>query len=116
ATLFYLWLVRTKKLPVTSRSGNPTMRASTVLLCSVVLIQLFAAQSDAPLVIARGGFSGLFPDSSIDAYSFAMPDKCSRCCSMLTKDGRGVCFPDLKLNNASNIGDLFPNRQKILPG
>ncbi|MCD9646700.1 hypothetical protein HAX54_036758 [Datura stramonium] len=27
---------------------------------------------DAPLVIARGGFSGLFPDSSYDAYMMAM--------------------------------------------
>ncbi|KAF8106351.1 hypothetical protein N665_0143s0021 [Sinapis alba] len=54
------------------------MRTSTLLLCCVVLIQLFAGQTDArssspwqtlngdaPLVIARGGFSGLFPDSSL---------------------------------------------------
>ncbi|CAN7122693.1 unnamed protein product [Brassica rapa subsp. narinosa] len=109
------------------------MRASTVLLNSIVLIQLFAAQidakgskspwqtfsCDAPLVIARGGFSGLFPDSSIDAYNFAMQTSVAGavlCCDVqLTKGGHGVSFPDLKLNNASNIGDIYPNRQKSYP-
>ena len=74
---------------------------------------------DAPLVIARGGFSGLFPDSSIDAYNFAMQTSVAGaviwCDVQLTKDGHGICFPDLKLNNASNIGDVFPNRQKSYP-
>ncbi|KAG5409596.1 hypothetical protein IGI04_005915 [Brassica rapa subsp. trilocularis] len=78
------------------------MRASTVLLSSVVLIQLFAAQidakssrspwqtlsGDAPLVIARGGFSGLFPDSSSVAYKFA---------------------------KQTSVADLFPNRQNFYP-
>ncbi|CAN6851541.1 unnamed protein product [Brassica oleracea var. botrytis] len=109
------------------------MRASTVLLSSVVLIQLFAAQidakrskspwqtlsGDAPLVIARGGFSGLFPDSSIDAYNNAMQTSVAGavlwCDVQLTKDGHGICFPDLKLNNASNIGYVYPNRQKSYP-
>ncbi|WZY76239.1 hypothetical protein YC2023_022623 [Brassica napus] len=109
------------------------MRASTVLLCGVVLIQVFAAQidakssrspwqtlsGDAPLVIARGGFSGLFPDSSSVAYKFAKQTSVAGtvlwCDVQLTKDGHGICFPDLKLNNASNIGDVFPNRQKSYP-
>ncbi|CAF1901861.1 unnamed protein product [Brassica napus] len=109
------------------------MRASTVLLSSVVLIQLFAAQidakrskspwqtlsGDAPLVIARGGFSGLFPDSSIDAYNNAMQTSVAGavlwCDVQLTKDGHGICFPDLKLNNASSIGYVYPNRQKSYP-
>ncbi|XP_048610994.1 glycerophosphodiester phosphodiesterase GDPDL3 isoform X6 [Brassica napus] len=109
------------------------MRASTVLLCGVVLIQVFAAQidakssrspwqtlsGDAPLVIARGGFSGLFPDSSSVAYKFAKQTSVAGtvlwCDVQLTKDGHGICFPDLKLNNASNIGDLFPNRQNFYP-
>ncbi|CAH2070823.1 unnamed protein product [Thlaspi arvense] len=70
------------------RRGKTTiigLRASTALLIGVVLIQLFATQiyaqrprspwqtlsGETPLVIARGGFSGLFPDSSLDAYNFA---------------------------------------------
>ncbi|CAH2065773.1 unnamed protein product [Thlaspi arvense] len=112
------------------RRSDPTirgLRASTALLCGVILIQLFAAQidaqrpwqtlsGDAPLVIARGGFSGLFPDSSIAGYMFAMevsvPGAVLWCDVQLTEDGEGICFPDLKLNNASNIEDVYPNRQK----
>ncbi|CAA7016428.1 unnamed protein product [Microthlaspi erraticum] len=115
------------------RRGNPTMRASTVLLCGVVLIQLFAAQihsqrpkspwqtlsGDAPLVIARGGFSGLFPDSSIDAYTFAMRTSAAGvvlwCDVQLTKDGQGICFPDLTMSNGSNVESVYPKRQKIYP-
>ncbi|KAH0875125.1 hypothetical protein HID58_072487 [Brassica napus] len=106
------------------------MGASRVLLCCVVLIQLFAGQTDAqrsssrwqtlsgdaPLVIARGGFSGLFPDSSSIAYGFAKQTSVAGaalwCDVQLTKDGAGICFPDLKLNNASTVEDVYPNRQK----
>ncbi|KAF2593062.1 hypothetical protein F2Q70_00044908 [Brassica cretica] len=109
------------------------MGASRVLLCCVVLIQLFAGQTDAqrssspwqtlsgdaPLVIARGGFSGLFPDSSFNAYSFAKQTSVAGaalwCDVQLTKDGAGICFPDLKLNNASTVEDVYPNRQKTYP-
>ncbi|ESQ28745.1 hypothetical protein EUTSA_v10018170mg [Eutrema salsugineum] len=115
------------------RLGIPTMRASTVLLCGIVLAHLFAAQidgqrsrspwqtlsGDAPLVIARGGFSGLFPDSSLAAYSFAMQTSVAGsalwCDVQLTKDGLGICFPDLTLNNASTIEFVYPSRQKSYP-
>ncbi|KAL0877402.1 hypothetical protein Bca101_027107 [Brassica carinata] len=106
------------------------MRAPTILLCGVVLIQLFAAQinaqrskspwqtlsGDAPLVISRGGFSGLFPDSSLPSYDLAKQTSLAGavlwCDVQLTKDGHGICFPDLKLNNASDIEYAYPNRQK----
>ncbi|KAL0845382.1 hypothetical protein Bca101_018628 [Brassica carinata] len=105
------------------------MRASTVLLCFVVLIQLFAGQTDArssspwqtlsgdaPLVIARGGFSGLFPESSFNAYIFAKQISVAGaalwCDVQLTKDGAGICFPDLKLNNASTVESVYPKGQK----
>lgn len=69
---------------------------------------------DAPLVIARGGFSGLLPDSSYDAYIMAMetslPNLIIWCDVQLTKDGVGICFPDLKLNNASDIDFHFKNK------
>ncbi|CAH8257292.1 unnamed protein product [Arabidopsis lyrata] len=116
-----------------SRPGNPTkivIRSSTLLFCGVVLIQLFVAQidaqrstsrwqtlnGDAPLVIARGGFSGLFPDSSLAAYQFAMQaslaDVILWCDVQLTKDEVGICFPDLNLANASNIQDVYSTRRK----
>ncbi|KAL1213107.1 Glycerophosphodiester phosphodiesterase GDPDL1 [Cardamine amara subsp. amara] len=106
------------------------LRFSTVLFYSVVLIQLFASQidaqrstspwqtlsGDAPLVIARGGFSGLLPDSSLAAYSFAISTSVDGavmwCDVQLTKDGAGICFPNLNLGNASNIQEFYPNRQK----
>ncbi|RZC89868.1 hypothetical protein C5167_035863 [Papaver somniferum] len=66
-----------------------------------------------PLVIARGGFSGLLPDSSEDAYNFAMltslPNVVLWCDVQLTKDAVGICFPDLKLNNATDIELASPN-------
>ncbi|XP_019086401.1 PREDICTED: glycerophosphodiester phosphodiesterase GDPDL3 [Camelina sativa] len=106
------------------------LRASSLLLCGVVLIQLLASQIHAqrskspwptltgnpPLVIARGGFSGLFPDSSYDAYNFAMltsvPDAVLWCDVQLTKDALGICFPDLTMSNASNIEAVLKNRLK----
>ncbi|XP_059662426.1 glycerophosphodiester phosphodiesterase GDPDL3-like [Cornus florida] len=90
-----------------------------LLLCSVALAAAQGSTNktslwqtldgDAPLVIARGGFSGLFPDSSYSAYSLALltslPKVISWCDVQLTKDGAGICFPDLRLENASDIAD-----------
>ncbi|XWS09726.1 hypothetical protein CRYUN_Cryun39dG0014000 [Craigia yunnanensis] len=70
----------------------------------------------APFVIARGGFSGIFSDSSFGAYSLALltslPDVILWCDVQLTKDAAGICFPDLKLDNNSNIADVYNNKQK----
>ncbi|CDY14478.1 BnaC03g21170D [Brassica napus] len=125
--------LRMEETPTNFKGGNPTrggLRAWMFLLCGVVLIQLFAGQTDAqrsrgpwqtlsgdaPLVIARGGFSGLFPDSSLKAYSFVKQTSVAGaalwCDVQLTKDGAGICFPDLKLNNASTIDFVYPNRKK----
>ncbi|KAK6947015.1 Glycerophosphodiester phosphodiesterase domain, partial [Dillenia turbinata] len=69
----------------------------------------------APLVIARGGFSGLFPDSSKAAYNLALlasvPDVVLWCDVQLTKDSVGICFPDLKLDNASDISSIYKNKE-----
>lgn len=67
---------------------------------------------NAPLVVARGGFSGLFPDSSISAYGVAVQNSLQNlhvwCDVQLTKDGKGICVPDIKLENASNIDVVYP--------
>ncbi|XP_074318186.1 glycerophosphodiester phosphodiesterase GDPDL3-like [Silene latifolia] len=67
-----------------------------------------------PLVIARGGFSGLFPDSGADAYSMAVmtsaPDLVLWCDVQLTRDGAGICFPNIMLNNASTVEAVYPNQ------
>ncbi|CAN7092075.1 unnamed protein product [Brassica rapa subsp. narinosa] len=112
---------------------NPSMfrlRASKFLLLSVLILsqflstQLLAQRSkspwqtltgEAPLVIARGGFSGLFPDSSVTAYSFvsatSVPDAVLWCDVQLTKDGVGICFPDVTMYKDSNVQDAYPKRK-----
>ncbi|KAL6311062.1 hypothetical protein AAG906_011929 [Vitis piasezkii] len=76
-----------------------------------------ALKGNAPLVIARGGFSGLFPDSSSAAYSLALMTSLSNvvlwCDVQLTKDGAGICFPDMKLDNASDISVVFKNKNNV---
>ncbi|KAK2987069.1 hypothetical protein RJ640_004795 [Escallonia rubra] len=101
-----------------------TPLVSLLLLCSVALA---AAQGSgnttslwktldgtAPLVIARGGFSGIFPGSSSLAYQFALatsvPDVILWCDVQLTKDGVGICLPDLRLDNTSNAALVFKNK------
>lgn len=74
---------------------------------------------NAPLVVARGGFSGIFPDSSLNAYGLAvqigLPDLVAWCDVQLTKDGVGICFPDIRLENASDIDLVYPRGRKTYP-
>ncbi|GMI89306.1 Glycerophosphodiester phosphodiesterase (GDPD) like 7, SHV3-like 5 [Hibiscus trionum] len=66
-----------------------------------------------PLVIARGGFSGLFPESSIyanDIVNQLNHTKMALSCNLqLTKDGIGICLSDIRLDNSTNIRTVFPN-------
>uniref|UniRef100_A0A6N2MES8 glycerophosphodiester phosphodiesterase n=1 Tax=Salix viminalis TaxID=40686 RepID=A0A6N2MES8_SALVM len=70
-----------------------------------------------PLVIARGGFSGLFPDSSPYAFQFAMLtsllDVVLWCDVQLTKDGVGICAPYLTLDNSTNISQVLKSKDKF---
>ncbi|OVA06573.1 Glycerophosphoryl diester phosphodiesterase [Macleaya cordata] len=74
----------------------------------------FLLAGNAPLVIAKGGFSGIFPDSSSAAYSLALMTSVSDvmvwCDVQLTKDGVGICVSDLKLDNCTNIASYLPNK------
>ncbi|CAG7876912.1 unnamed protein product [Brassica rapa] len=71
-----------------------------------------------PVVVARGGFSGLLQDSSENAYKMVnlttSPDVTLWCDLQLTKDGAGICFPTLNLDNASNVKDVYPNHKEWL--
>ncbi|WVZ74804.1 hypothetical protein U9M48_022940 [Paspalum notatum var. saurae] len=105
-------------------------RACSVLGCAQLLLLLLclgsaAAQKGstwktlsgkAPAIIAKGGFSGLFPDSSGLAYQFvpiaSSPDTALFCDVLLTKDGAGICLPNLKMDNCTIIADLFPQGKK----
>jgi len=70
----------------------------------------------APLVIAKGGFSGVFPDSSQDAYYLAKdasaPGTAMWCDVQLTKDGVGVCHRDINMNNCTTVGQAYPARKR----
>ncbi|RAL41629.1 hypothetical protein DM860_018259 [Cuscuta australis] len=72
-----------------------------------------------PIVIANGGFSGLFADSSSNAYAFAamtsLPNVVMLCDLQLTKDGKGICFPNIKLNNASNVEVVLNDTKSGVP-
>lgn len=35
------------------------------------------------------------------------------CDLQLTKGGGGICFPDLKLDNATDISFIYPNKDKV---
>lgn len=67
-------------------------------------------------MVARGGFSGLLPDSSENAYLMVSlttsPDVKLWCDLQLTKDGVGICFPNLNLDNGSNVNDVYPNHKE----
>lgn len=69
-----------------------------------------------PLVVAKGGFSGLFPESSSmanqNALATSLSDVVLYCNLQLTKDGIGVCLSDIKLDNNTNVPDIYPKGQK----
>ncbi|PWA48450.1 Glycerophosphoryl diester phosphodiesterase [Artemisia annua] len=71
---------------------------------------------DPPFVVAHGGFSGLFPSSSFNAYQLALitsvNDLILWCDVQLTKDKVGICFPDLNLQNSSTIASVFEKAEK----
>uniref|UniRef100_A0A0C9SB61 glycerophosphodiester phosphodiesterase n=1 Tax=Wollemia nobilis TaxID=56998 RepID=A0A0C9SB61_9CONI len=68
-----------------------------------------------PLVIARGGLSGLFPDHTSYAYQVALnnslPDVVFYCDLQLTKDSVGICRTEINLDNSTNIADVFKDRK-----
>ncbi|KAK1316660.1 putative glycerophosphoryl diester phosphodiesterase 3 [Acorus calamus] len=69
-----------------------------------------------PIVIANGGFSGLFPSSGSYAYQIALttslPNVVLWCDVQLTKDGVGICVPNILLDNCTNIPYAYPKLQK----
>ncbi|XP_010536984.1 PREDICTED: glycerophosphodiester phosphodiesterase GDPDL7-like [Tarenaya hassleriana] len=69
-----------------------------------------------PIVVARGGFSGIFPESSASANDMAIstssPGITLLCNLQMTKDGVGICLSDVRLDNSTTISTLFPKGQK----
>ncbi|KAL2972876.1 hypothetical protein AAZX31_14G017100 [Glycine max] len=103
-------------------SNSRALSAPLALLLLHSLLFLVSAQRStwntlgggAPLVVARGGFSGILPDSSGAAYNLAVistgPDVYIWCDVQLTKDGVGICQPDINLANSTYIATIYPNK------
>ncbi|KAJ1436931.1 PLC-like phosphodiesterase, TIM beta/alpha-barrel domain superfamily [Sesbania bispinosa] len=64
-----------------------------------------------PLVIARGGFTGLFPEGSPDAIEISKDISIFLCNLQLTKDIGAFCVTGIKLDNATTIA-MFDPKEK----
>lgn len=77
---------------------------------------VFLILGTAPIVIARGGFSGTFPDSSYGAYAFALTASSAEttlwCDVHLSKDGVSICVPSITLDNCTSIANVYPKGKK----
>lgn len=69
-----------------------------------------------PLVLARGGLSGVFPEGTEFAIDIAvessLPDLVFLCNLQMTKDGVGLCLTDIRLDNETNIAKFDPKGEK----
>ncbi|CAL0325639.1 unnamed protein product [Lupinus luteus] len=61
-----------------------------------------------PLVIARGGFTGLFPEGSPDAIGLSKDISTFLCNLQLTKDTGAYCLTGTTLENSTNIALFDP--------
>ncbi|CAJ1963991.1 unnamed protein product [Sphenostylis stenocarpa] len=112
--LFHLHSV----LPLVSAKGSNTTTWNTLSVPLLFIVEFEKSvfeYGNPPLVIARGGFSGLFPDSSSNAYKFAVQASFKNvilwCDVQLTKDAQGICIPNIKLENATDIDKIFENNR-----
>lgn len=65
------------------------------------------------MVIARGGFSGIAPESSNPAYTLALQTGLAGtillCDLQFSKDAEGFCQYNLNLQNSTDISTVFQN-------
>ncbi|XP_027338398.1 glycerophosphodiester phosphodiesterase GDPDL7-like [Abrus precatorius] len=64
-----------------------------------------------PLVIARGGFTGLFPEGSTEAIAISKDISIFLCNVQFTKDSGAYCVTGIKLDNTTNIA-MFDPKEK----
>ncbi|XP_060194695.1 glycerophosphodiester phosphodiesterase GDPDL6-like isoform X2 [Lycium barbarum] len=71
---------------------------------------------DEPVVVANGGFSGLYPPQSDLAFSqsivFGKGGTVLLCDLHMSRDGQSFCLSQLNLQNTTTAADAFPNRRK----
>ncbi|KAI4335579.1 hypothetical protein L6164_014214 [Bauhinia variegata] len=69
-----------------------------------------------PAVVARGGFTGLMPESSTDgiltALATSVDDVVIMCSLQMTKDRKGICLTDIRLDNSTTVAATDPEGKK----
>ncbi|KAF8783695.1 hypothetical protein HU200_000375 [Digitaria exilis] len=94
------------------------IRSDVQLQCHVakLLILCYHPTGRPPQVVARGGFSGLFPDASQFAYQFALstslPDVVLFCDLQFSSDKTGFCKTGLTLDNSTTVSEIFPKMER----
>lgn len=64
-----------------------------------------------PLVISRGGFTGMFPEGSQDAIDLSRDISTILCNIQFSKDGGAFCVTGTTLDNATTIASLDPKEK-----
>ncbi|KAH0716809.1 hypothetical protein KY290_015777 [Solanum tuberosum] len=69
---------------------------------------------DEPVVVANGGFSGLYPSQTDIAFRnvFGKNGTVFLCDLHMSRDGHGFCLSQLNIQNTTNAADAFPDRRK----
>ncbi|MED6180855.1 hypothetical protein PIB30_013938 [Stylosanthes scabra] len=75
----------------------------------ITVIALVNYAGNEPIVVSRGGFSGLFPEGTPNALAFAK-DTTILCNLQLTKDGGAFCVTGATLDRSTTINDFDPNK------
>lgn len=76
-----------------------------------IIIFLSLRVGEEPLIIARGGFTGLFPEGSSDAIGISQDISIFLCNLHFTKDIGAFCVTGIKLDNTTNIA-MFDPKEK----
>lgn len=69
---------------------------------------------DEPVVVANGGFSGLYPSQTDIAFRnvFGKNGTVFLCDLHMSRDGHGFCLSQLNIQNTTTAADAFPDRRK----
>ncbi|XP_019197963.1 PREDICTED: glycerophosphodiester phosphodiesterase GDPDL7-like [Ipomoea nil] len=68
-----------------------------------------------PVIVANGGMSGVFPESSWASYTYGVAQNLEGspvlCDLKLTKDNYGYCLDKMLLQNTTSIAEIYPNKR-----
>ncbi|CAL5186866.1 unnamed protein product [Lathyrus oleraceus] len=97
-SLFLVLMLIHATLPISPQTPAPAKKWSTL-------------SGNEPLVIARGGFTGLFPEGSSEAIRLSKEISIFLCNVQFTKDAGAFCVTGVKLDAATTIALFDPNQK-----